>query len=61
MQGVDILLFGQLHKLLSRGTNPTPIPVNNTIGNKFMYYKRRKEDENSFLISGKGGWFLSPY
>ena len=31
------------------------------LGDESMYYKRRKEDKNRFLMVRKGNWFRGPY
>ena len=36
-------------------------PVNKLLGDESMYYKRRKEDENRFLIARKGDCFIAPH
>ena len=36
-------------------------PVNRALGDESQYYKRRKEDENAFLVARRGEWMLSPF
>ena len=59
-RGMNALPFRKLHKLLLRGPRSV-FPLNKPLGDKSMYYRRRREDESRYLVARKGYWILAPH
>ena len=45
----------------SRADPGLVFPLNRMIGDKSMYYRRRREDESRYFVTSKGDWIFAPH